>query len=228
MSSPSQQERILNLLALLLHADKPVPFHVIYAQLEGYSDLGMDSARRSFTRDIHTMRELGVPIFYVEHQDVDSGGYEIPKDYYYLPRIDLTEPEKAIVSQISWMTEKSMKSPLFRALYKLNYDSPFENEFAPKISAAAEHDDPVISKLSSFIAHGKTIQFDYQTVASDQESGRVIDPYGLGYYQNHWYLVGFCHRRKAIRCFKVARILGGRFQTYNKRVERDFQIPQRV
>lgn len=226
MSSQPQQERLLNLLALLLHADQPVPFHVIYNQLEGYAELEIDSARRSFTRDIHTMREMGVPILYIE-QDTDQGGYEIPKEYYYLPRLDFSDSERALLSQIFWMTEKTMKSPLFRALHKLHYDQGLSLNFdqEPVLSVTAERQDPRLGKLSSAIAHGKTICFEYQSIQSEQGATRTLDPYGLGYYNNHWYLVGYCHRRQDIRCFKVTRIQG-KIGPLNKRLERDFEIPE--
>ncbi|MEK7485890.1 MAG: WYL domain-containing protein [Planctomycetota bacterium] len=225
MSAQSQQERLLNLLALLLHSDRPVPFHLIYHQLEGYAGLEIISARRSFTRDIHTMRELGVPVFYVEHLDPQSSGYEIPKEYYYLPKIELNESERALLSQIYSLTDKSMKSPLFRALHKMNYDQ-FQTEMEESsLGVAAERSDPLLSKISSFIAYGKTIRFDYQGIQSEQGTPRTLDPYGLGYYNHHWYLVGYCHRRQDIRCFKVARIQG-KLTQLTKRVERDFKIPE--
>lgn len=225
MSAQTQQERLLNLLALLLHSECPVPFQLIYQHLEGYAELEMISARRSFTRDIHTMRELGVPVFYVEHPDPHSSGYEIPKEYYYLPQIALSDSERALLAQIYALTEKTMKSPLFRALHKMNYDHFDLDTESTSLAVVAERRDPVLSKLSSFIAHGKTIRFDYQGIQHEKESARTIDPYGLGYYNHHWYLVGYCHRRKDIRCFKVARI-HGKITPLTKRIERDFKIPE--
>jgi len=35
----------------------------------------------------------------------------------------------------------------------------------------------------------------------------VIDPYGMFYWGNKWYTVGFCHLRNEIRSFRAERIL---------------------
>ena len=41
----------------------------------------------------------------------------------------------------------------------------------------------------------------------EQPKNRMIDPYGMVYWNNKWYTVAFCHLRNEIRSFRVDRIL---------------------
>jgi predicted DNA-binding transcriptional regulator YafY len=36
---------------------------------------------------------------------------------------------------------------------------------------------------------------------------RIVDPYGLVYFQGTWMLIGFCHLRKDIRMFALDRVM---------------------
>jgi proteasome accessory factor B len=54
-------------------------------------------------------------------------------------------------------------------------------------------------------------------------SEREVDPYGLVYRQGAWLLVGFCHRAKAIRRFRVDRIL--KLKVAPKPRTPDFEVP---
>ncbi len=39
------------------------------------------------------------------------------------------------------------------------------------------------------------------------ESERLLDPYGLVYRGNRWYVVGYCHLRQSIRVFRLDRVV---------------------
>jgi predicted DNA-binding transcriptional regulator YafY len=47
----------------------------------------------------------------------------------------------------------------------------------------------------------------------------VIDPYGILYWNNKWYTIGFCHLRNGIRSFRAERIL------HIKQTQRIFKRP---
>lgn len=40
-----------------------------------------------------------------------------------------------------------------------------------------------------------------------RESERVLNPYGLVYRSGFWYMVGYCHLRSDMRCFRLDRVL---------------------
>ena len=78
-------ERLINLVAMLLEARRPLTFEQIRAALPAYAQDDVATAKRMFERDKDVLREYGVPL---ELVDVDvwgtEQGYVIPKDKYYL------------------------------------------------------------------------------------------------------------------------------------------------
>ena len=99
-------ERLLNLLAFLLTAERPVTADEIRMTVAGY-DRGSDEAwRRMFERDKDLLRHLGIPLelrptdaWEVEH------GYVVPKDAYALPDPGLTDEERAAL----WLAAKVVR-----------------------------------------------------------------------------------------------------------------------
>ena len=60
--------------------------------------------------------------------------------------------------------------------------------------------------ISAAIADKKRMQFTYTTKAGSRKV-RKIDPYLLVYFQDHWNVVGWSHRRGDIRSFILDRIV---------------------
>ncbi len=52
----------------------------------------------------------------------------------------------------------------------------------------------------------KYLEFSYYSPLSDQRTRRKVEPYHLFNYMGTWHLVGYCHLRKGIRDFNLARI----------------------
>ncbi len=73
-------------------------------------------------------------------------------------------------------------------------------------SIGKPHIEPVSRKLEDSIVNGLSIEIEYHTSKEEQSKCRTIDPYGLVYWSNKWYIVGFCHIRNEIRSFRVDRI----------------------
>ncbi len=42
-----------------------------------------------------------------------------------------------------------------------------------------------------------------------EDTERDFDPYGLTYYLQKWYVVGYCHLRQDLRSFRLDRITAG-------------------
>lgn len=62
-------------------------------------------------------------------------------------------------------------------------------------------------ELQLAIAARSRLQIVYHSASHEgPASERDVDPYTLLPYQRSWYLVGFCHRRREVRIFKVDRI----------------------
>jgi predicted DNA-binding transcriptional regulator YafY len=43
--------------------------------------------------------------------------------------------------------------------------------------------------------------------SDDRETERAFDPYGVVYYDERWFAVGFCHLRMGLRMFRLDRVL---------------------
>ncbi len=74
-----------------------------------------------------------------------------------------------------------------------------------------------IDQIKAAIEKGRVLDLHYTALRSARSAKRTIDPYGLWYYDGSLYLVGYCHKRKALRTFAVERIesvetKGDRFQ----------------
>jgi len=52
----------------------------------------------------------------------------------------------------------------------------------------------------------KSLDIVYYTMSREEESRRIIDPYGVWFFQGTFYLIAFCHVRSEIRIFAVDRI----------------------
>lgn len=67
--------------------------------------------------------------------------------------------------------------------------------------------EPILKKLEQCIVNESSVEIEYLTSGEQQTKLRIIDPYGLIYWNNHWYVVAFCHLRNEIRNFRVGRML---------------------
>jgi predicted DNA-binding transcriptional regulator YafY len=77
-----------------------------------------------------------------------------------------------------------------------------------------------LEELERAIANEYSIEIEYRTSHTEQPCSRLIDPYGMFYWNNKWYTVGFCHLRNDIRSFRAERILKV------KRTEMTFKRPE--
>jgi predicted DNA-binding transcriptional regulator YafY len=68
-------------------------------------------------------------------------------------------------------------------------------------------DPDIWHKLEDASRHQKTVQMTYYTAGSNSTGDRKLDPYLLHIYRGtNPYLIGYCHKRRAIRWFRVDRI----------------------
>ena len=81
-----------------------------------------------------------------------------------------------------------------------------------------------LPKLQQAVAAGKTVTFGYYSIGRDEELERTVDPYGLLLVGDEWYLIAFCHLRRAIRTFRLSRMRSR--VTFATRAPHDFSPPQ--
>jgi len=67
--------------------------------------------------------------------------------------------------------------------------------------------DAILKTISLSMSEKRAVEMTYRSQHSKTTADRIVDPYGLVYYDGIWIMVGYCHLRKEIRSFAVDRIL---------------------
>ncbi len=211
----NKAERLINLIAMLLEARRPVTLERIRNSIPGYQQASVPSFKRMFERDKSELREMGVPIR-VEPVDAfgEEMGYRIPKEEYYLPEIDFTPEEKVALLLVNRLASGGV-IPLSReagsALLKLSPDlgdvgRSGRTGYAPLRFAHPAESLETLTTLWEASVRRRTVRFTYRSLGSSQSQERSIDPYGLYFDRGAWYVVGYCHLRGEVRSFRVSRI----------------------
>jgi predicted DNA-binding transcriptional regulator YafY len=220
--SAIRTERLLNLLALLLNARRPMSLREIREldEFEAYRTEDPKSGERAFERDKASLVEMGIPLRYVppesDEDDEGAGGYLIDRERYYLPPLDLEPSELALLS-IAGAAAAAIdgfpgRAAVVRALAKIGFDVDDEAPATAGLTHApfalgvdAQRSGELLERLHDLVARRTRVELAYRS-ATGARSKREVDPWGLYYSQGVWYLVGYCHLRKAERTFHLARI----------------------
>jgi proteasome accessory factor B len=191
-------ERLINLTAALLDAERPLTADELRVRLPGYAE--NDAAfRRAFERDKDVLREMGVPLV---REPVDPAsqpgveGYRIPKDEYYLQDPGL-EPDELAALHLAASAVELEGAGGVEALWKLG--GWVAEEGPPPAVAAlpgASHLGPAFAAISRRLP----VTFTYRG------EERRVDPWRLAFRNGHWYLLGRDHGRNDERNFRLDRV----------------------
>jgi proteasome accessory factor B len=212
-------ERLLDLIILFLNSRRVIPFEELRESFDGeYDD---EAGRRKFERDKDELKQLGIPLRYLEPDpdDDDQGGYVVDRERMYLPELALDPDEMAVVylAGLSLLdrTAFSYRDALATALRKIELRAPEGlGASAPSVGRvfieAGERDvEPVeepLRELERAITTRKRVRFTYRAQYNAATAPREVDPYGLFRRRGRWSLVGFARERQAIRVFLVHRM----------------------
>ncbi len=199
-------ERMLNLLAFLLTADRPVTAEEIRNTVAGYDREGDEAFRRMFERDKDLLRRLGVPLrleatdaWEVEH------GYVIPPEEYELQDPGLDDEERAALWLAAQVVRLGGQPQGPGAILKLG-GSPMAATGEP-LAADLGADVAALGTAFAAVAERRTLAFAYR------DRRRTLRPYGLVHRRGHWYLVGEEEGRepgvRAYRLDRAARLRAG-------------------
>ena len=204
-------ERLINLIAALLEAERPMTAEEIRTRIAGYDRDNHEAFRRIFERDKADLKAMGIPL---ETRQLDPfgdtpPGYIIPKSRYYLPELDL-EPDELAALRIAAGAVLGVEAEAGSGVLKLSMGAVDETADAARLAwnadvAAAQ---PLLGPLYSAVSERVPISFGYQPAGTDDAGDRTVEPYALVHRRGHWYLVGRDRRSDATRTFKVARITG--------------------
>jgi predicted DNA-binding transcriptional regulator YafY len=199
-------ERLINLMAALLEADRPLDRLELRRRVSGYGDdVEEGTFRRMFERDKEALRQMGVPLVMelVNPERPELGeGYRIPKEHYELPDPGLDADELAAlrlaVAAVSVGENQANGPPTARAaLWKLGGGAEVA---APVVASlpGSEH----LPALFAYTAARQPVTFHYQG------RSRRVEPWRLSYRGGHWYLSGFDRDRRDARMFRLDRFDG--------------------
>jgi len=212
-------ERLVNLVAALLEAPRPLSRDEVRERVPGYA--GEEAAfRRTFERDKDSLRQMGIPIA-VEAVAGGPGesleGYRIHREHYELPDPGL-DPDELAALHLAASTVQLEGAASTAALWKLGGAgggggavTPAAGPAAgrPEGPAAAAPERPVpsvelaggdhLAVLFGAIADRRRVRFSYK--GEDRE----VDPYRLSSRNGRWYLSARDHARGGERSFRLDR-----------------------
>ncbi|HLH47226.1 MAG TPA: WYL domain-containing protein [Acidimicrobiales bacterium] len=198
-------ERLVNLVAALIDAPRPLTREELRSRVGGYSD-DDDAFRRNFERDKDTLRQMGLPLATSplgRDRTEDQTGYRIPRERYELPDPGLNDEEltalriaaSAVRMEGAWGGDAVVAS----ALRKLAAPAPAAHDVEVAELAGGE---AVVTAFAA-IADRRRLRFRYRG------EERLVDPWRLAYRGGQWYLSGLDHGREAERLFRLDRVEGG-------------------
>jgi proteasome accessory factor B len=214
----SRLERLVNLTAALLNAERPLTADAIRKRVSGYPT-EKSAFRRQFERDKDALRELGLPL--VTHGDSleSPATYTVDRENYYVRDPGLTPDELSALTMAAEVVRLSGLGDqrLDDAIWKLdgqgkrdraNTSTPSaDRETIESINALAINAelpaDETVAAIFDAIASGKEITFSYR------EQSRHVVPRSLSFENGRWYVAAFDLQRADERSFRIDRIAGG-------------------
>jgi proteasome accessory factor B len=201
-------ERLINLVALLLEARRPLAFEQIRELMPAYQQQDAASAKRMFERDKDSLREVGVPVE-VASTDVweVEPGYWIRKDQYYLPELAFTSEEVwALFVAAHTPGESGEAEQAFQKLSAGTETNVLASMADRAPAPGADPSGPHLGAIADALARRRALRFKYRP-SRGKPGQREVEPYALVFRSGHWYLVGRDRGRGEVRSFRLSRLL---------------------
>ncbi|GAS81857.1 helix-turn-helix transcriptional regulator [Paenibacillus amylolyticus] len=170
---------------------------------------------RTVYRYIDALCTSGVPII---SDTGHNGGYSLLNQHIKAPLLFDIEEKKALLQAAVFAKEAGypLSEALDNATSKLKMYSNEEQEDTLRRHLAGFNVinrmgdpsvQPILAELEQAVANDCSVEIDYRRSGEEQPKNRIIDPYGMVYWNNKWYTIAFCHLRKEFRSFRADRIL---------------------
>ncbi|QDH80223.1 YafY family transcriptional regulator [Echinicola soli] len=177
-----------------------------------------DISLRTVYRDVRALEEAGVPII------GEAGtGYSLLEGYR-LPPVMFTQEEAISFvmaeKMVEKLTDKESAGHFKEAMYKIRSvlksgqkdiyelaESHIAIRKRPN-SLLENHRPRTIPTILSGVVKKEILRMEYQASGKDEPSTRDIEPVGIYYYFDQWYMIAYCRLRSAYRTFRIDRIIG--------------------
>jgi predicted DNA-binding transcriptional regulator YafY len=185
-------ERLGDLVAYLLDAERPRSLREILSDVPGYPE-AHESARVQFARDRDLLAEEGIDVTTIGTGE--DARYRIDPATYYLPDLELTDEEAVALNLAASQVRIEGHDP-DEALLKLG---GFGVEGAATVALPFDERLPIVYTA---LRQRAPLVFRYGGV------DRVVEAYGMLCRDGNWYVSGFDRTRDARRNFRIDRIEG--------------------
>ena len=170
---------------------------------------------RTVYRYIDALCSSGVPII---SDSGHNGGYSLLNQFIRAPLLFDMEEKKTLLHAAVFAKETGypLSETLENATAKLKLYSNQEQEstlnhhlagFEVISRMGSPFSQLILAELEHAVEKEISVEMDYRTNREEKPKNRMLDPYGIVYWNNRWYTVAFCHLRNEIRSFRVDRIL---------------------
>lgn len=190
-------ERLINLVAALKAAERPLTRAELFERVPGYPDQEA-SYRRAFERDKESLRAMGIPLA----REVIEGtteGYRIRAEDYELPDPGLDADELAALHLATSAVQLDGGEGA-GAIWKLGGGEARTTGLPEIAMAGSEH----LPLLFAAVGDHQAVSFEYR------DETRTVDPWRIAFRNGRWYLSGRDHRRDEERQFRLDRMSGPR------------------
>ncbi len=236
-SAPKIQ-RWIDLLVALLKRRYAASFEELARDVPAYSaGQSLDTRRRMFERDKDELRSFGIPVETIKSPEGETVGYRLQAGHFYLPYLALRgagakppasrdrygyrslaeltfEPEELAAVAAAAGRVRELGDPILAehaefALRKLACDLPVDATGDTAVAAQRPRADRgTLVALDRALETRKRVTFRYHTMGTDAVSERTVEPLGLFFLNQHWYLAARSPGEDTVKNYRLSRIEG--------------------
>lgn len=208
MSQLKSSERRMKLILMLQESKKRLTVD------ELADEFGV--SRRTIFRDFNVLSEINVPVTWDQYS-----GYGVMEGYKIPPLMFNSQELATIMVGLNFVKSQVDKKLVEDARgVELKIKNTIPQELKEFMSSLDNRTivDPFLHfgsekkeggnwyLMSSAISQKKQLSFIYENKSDGKKSHRTIDPYLLVFYRDHWNVIGYSHKRSAIRNFVLDRM----------------------
>ena len=187
---------------------------------------------RTIYRDIDAINMAGIPI---RGASGVGGGFEIMQEYKIDKKVFSTADLSVLLMGLSSLSNMVRGDELVHALAKVKSFIPADrakdielkvNQINIDLSpwTVNRNIQPYLKIIKVAVQESKLLSFEY-VAHHGNKTARTAEPYQLVLKSSHWYLQGYCHKRKDFRLFRLSRMSNLQIQEETF-TPRDYQKPQ--
>jgi len=174
---------------------------------------------RTIYRDIDAINRAGIPVRSISGV---GGGFEIMQQYKVDKKVFTAADLSAILMGLSGLSNIIRGDELVNALAKIKSFIPADRAKDIELNASQIYIDltpwmgnrdiqPYLETIKTALRESRLLSFAYSDRAGNKTQ-RTAEPYRLVLKGGHWYLQGYCRKRKDFRLFKLTRMANVQMQ----------------